>query len=936
MTIKKFCIAVLILCSNIFTITSQSLNSIQVDTKDGLVVHSLGPGVEWAAPRPLVSFKIGEESYTSDKNVRGMEITYSNENYAHGIKGKIFFKNTSSDTIILHNIVPLGESPKNVYITGKGKHGLSRTHLFRPGYAPINVTVPDNAWELGFTSIDLPKGKNITALTRRDRENMQNARRGRFETTIYPGGTVAYNIWIDKYEGDWQEGLRLMFQKRYLYDVEVGTFDDSLIQRDDLKWFRKCFAVNLMMNWDKRFFDYKDGKFHIKEHLEKMKKLMGGYDVYSIWPTWPALGMDQRNQWDMFRDLPGGYDKLREISDLCHSLGTYFFVCYNPWDESTRSEEGHFDGMTTITNWVNIDGFVLDTKGGSSKELQDAADAARPGVMMYSEGMAVPVDMQGIASGRVHNALYYCPMLNLNKFIKPDFAIFRVAEEAREPIQREFNVSFFNGYGTEINNFPPGHFEWSDDQMRYWGKLLRIQRENSENFVQSSYIPLVPTLTDNIYVNKWPKEDKVLYTVYNLQPEGYFDNLFEVEINEEKHFVDIYHHKELKPVDKDGKNYLPVKVDAFNKFELGTNNESTVTTIAEFPHLIDYKLKSDELSFFSKKGDRIRIWAGMPSYEKEYKEYAVTGKTIRLLDEFPDYEGKFIIQAFEGEELLDERVLMIKPGSPRKISLPEITELARKDPKGMVEIPAGIFSCDNYRIGDSFIPYPEDMTEKGEKVQMKCFFMDKYPVTNAQYKEFIDATGYTPDDKTNFLKHWENGKIKAGEENYPVIYVTLEDAQAYAKWAGKRLPTEMEWQYAAQTEKGNDWPWVQKTPVKRVEDFITNTLSVWKLEGIEPDRCNLGDGKLYPVGKYPKGKNLYNLHDLVGCVWQLTSDVYDNTTYRYIMIKGGSYFLPSSSFWYVQGGPRELYFRQYLLRVSPSFERKATVGFRCVVDAYCK
>jgi formylglycine-generating enzyme required for sulfatase activity len=90
---------------------------------------------------------------------------------------------------------------------------------------------------------------------------------------------------------------------------------------------------------------------------------------------------------------------------------------------------------------------------------------------------------------------------------------------------------------------------------------------------------------------------------------------------------------------------------------------------------------------------------------------------------------------------------------------------------------------------------------------------------------------------------------------------------------------------------------------------------------------------MYPAGSFPKGKNPYGLEDLVGSVWQLTNDVYDNTTHRFIMIKGGSYFLPSSSWWYVQGGPRELNYRQYLLRVSPGFERNATIGFRCVKDA---
>lgn len=917
---KRICLGAVFLLGNSF-VQAQSLSTVF-------------PGLKGIPDQPLVSYQIGERTYSSTEKNSNIEITASALPYGYGMKGVIQFKNLSSDTLQLHNVVPLGTSSKHVYITGKGNHGLSRTHLFRPGYAPVNVIVPDNAWELGFSAIDATDGeKNVVALTRRDKSTIKEGKRGRFETTLYPGGTVSYNIWLDYYQGDWREGLRLMFQKRYLYDVEPGTFDDSLLQREDQKWFRSCYAVNLMMNWDTRFFDYKDGKFHVKEHLERMKKLMGGYDVYSIWPTWPALGMDQRNQWDMFRDLPGGYDKLREISDQCHEMDTKFFVCYNPWDESTRSSEGHFDGMTAITKAVNIDGFVLDTKGGSSMELQNAADAARPGVIMYSEGMAVPVDMQGIPSGRVHNALYYCPMLNLNKFIKPDFAIFRVAEEGKEPIRREFNVSFFNGYGTEMNNFGPGHFEFSDDQMRYWGKLLRIQRENREVFLNFDYKPLLPTLKDSIYVNEWPTADKTIYTVYNLRPEGFKGMLFEVTPQEDRHFVDLYAHEELIPAQKDGKWYIPAQVEAFNSYELGTNNESTVSAIAQLPSILDVELKSDELTFSASKGTKICIWAGMPSYEKEPKIYSIKQQTVRLLEEFPKYEGKFIVQLFDNDTLIDERIINIAPGTARMISRNIPTELAAKTPKGMVKIPAGMFCCDNYRIGDSFIAYPEDMTQKGESVKMNAFYMDQFPVTNAQYREFLNASGYQPADKTNFLKHWEHGEIPAGMENYPVIYVTLEDAQAYAAWAGKRLPTEMEWQYAAQTEKGNEWPWVQKNPVRRIEDFITNTLSVWKLEGIEPDRCNLGDGSLYPVGKYPKGKNAYGLQDLVGCVWQLTNDVYDNTSYRYVMVRGGSYFLPSSSFWYIQGGPRELYFRQYLLRVSPSFERKATVGFRCVKDA---
>ena len=73
--------------------------------------------------------------------------------------------------------------------------------------------------------------------------------------------------------------------------------------------------------------------------------------------------------------------------------------------------------------------------------------------------------------------------------------------------------------------------------------------------------------------------------------------------------------------------------------------------------------------------------------------------------------------------------------------------------------------------------------------------------------------------------------------------------------------------------------------------------------------------------------------DLVGNVWQLTNDLYDNGSYYFIIIRGGSYYHPTSSWWYVKGGPQPLNRTQMLLRVSPGFERNATVGFRCVKDA---
>jgi len=894
---------------------------------------------------PLVSFDIsikndlknkqtcttGNESFTDFVGAGKMMVSWKQEDgYKPGLKGLITFTNVSKDTLWLTNVFPIGASDQNVYVTGKGDHWLSRTHLFLPGKKPVNVIVPDNAWELGFSAVEIDSTKGIAALTRRIRESMENATPRRFETEINPGGSVQYVYYADLYSGPWQEGLRLIFQDRMIYDVEPGTFDNSLYEREDLKWIRNTYAATLIMTWDDIYYDYKTGEFGMPEFVNRTRNLYGSDDFIGIWPTWPTLGIDQRNQWDLFRDLPGGTDKIKELKEKINKLGTKLFICYNPWDESTR-EEGHTEGMSDIIKVTDADGVVLDTMGESEKELQDAADSVKKGVVMYSEGMAVPRNMQGIVSGRVHNAIYYPPMLNLNKFIKPEFAIFRVAELFKEPIRREYSLSLFNGYGTEMNIFAPGKPSWTDEQYKYWGHTLRILRENTHNFVASEYTPLIPVSKENIWVNMWPGAEKTIYTIFSIIPEGFDDYLFEVTPKDGFHFVDLWNNEELQPKNINGQWKLKVSADAFPASDLGTNNEGAVGTIAMMPEVLNIKLKSDKLTVDAQKGEQIRVWAGNPEYGKEYLELSAGRHEITLLEHFGRYEGKFVVQLMDDEILLDQRVFEILPGTPRLMTHSESTPTARRTPRGMVEIPAGTFVFKTTH-GDEFIRYPTYRV--GDTIDLQAFYMDKHPVTNIEFKRFLDGSGYKPTDPHNFLKHWENGRIPTGMENHPVVFVSWEDAQAYARWAEKRLPTEIEWQYAAQTPDMREWPWDQKVTVTRNLNSVTNTLTVYELEGIDPKHANLGDGSLYPVGSYPAGANPVGLEDLVGCVWHLTNDIYFSGSYRSIMMKGGSYFKPASSWWYVQGGPRELHYRQQLLRVSQGFERNETVGFRCVKDKW--
>lgn len=876
---------------------------------------------------PMVSFELDQNKYRSDDPLpEGISLSFGEDSLIQSaIYRSVCFKNRGKDTLLLHNVVPLGTEDKLVYLTGKGDHWLSRSHLFLPGRAPLNVILPDNAWELGYSAMKMSGAYSVAALARRNLSTLKNGQRRRFETILYPGGQVTYDCYFVPYQGPWQSGLRTIFQEYKLFDVL--NFDSQLYERDDLKWVQDDYVIHLLMAWDQAI-DKENGVLALDQFLANAERWYGGDDAIGIWPTWPTLGLDERNQFDLYRDLPGGLAHLRELSQQLEKQGSGLFLCYNPWDESTRGED-HLDGLYQIVKATQARGLVLDTRGASSYDLQAAADSARSGVLMYSEGMAVPKDMQGIVSGRVHNALYYPPLLNLNRLIKPDFSVFRVAEIAKEKIRREINLSFFNGHGIEFNLFSPGKPSWVEDQYRYLGQTVSVLRGHSSNFSQKEFTPLIPTRKDHIYVNQWPGKHSIVYTLFSLSPAGYQEPLFEVNPLQDHHFFDLFHYREIETDTLNNKVYAIVDLPGFEARYLGTNNEGAVGGIARYKRLIDLSRSSDELQIRTQRGDSLLLWAGQPAYDKVPLKLSARDTSLFLHENFPNFEGRFVVQLMENQEIIDQRSFQVKAGTPRLISRIENT-LPAEARQGMVRIPSGAFRFKTTH-GDDFISYPT--YNENDVYEMKAFLMDKHPVTNGEFARFLQETRYVPKDKLRFLKHWPEGLLPDSLFQHPVVYISYEDARAYAKWAGKRLPSEIEWQYAAQAGDGRDWPWSKDTQsIYREKERVTSTLTVYQIKGIDSRLCNLGSGQLDPIGAYPAGTNPFGLEDLVGSVWQLTNDIYRSGSYSYIMMKGGSYFNPSSSWWYVQGGPRELHYRQYLLRVSPGFERNATVGFRCVQD----
>lgn len=226
---------------------------------------------------------------------------------------------------------------------------------------------------------------------------------------------------------------------------------------------------------------------------------------------------------------------------------------------------------------------------------------------------------------------------------------------------------------------------------------------------------------------------------------------------------------------------------------------------------------------------------------------------------------------------------------------------------------------------------PPSLSQKN--VFVSSFWIDQTEVTRAEYKKFLDATGYKPPfvseewAKTDW--NWNRTNYPKGTGAHPVVLVSWYDAQEYCRWKGKRLPTEAEWQLAAlgDASEGNHYPWGK--------EYNANVLNHGQIDAPNFDDS---DGFLYtsPVGSFPEGASPYGLLDMFGNAWEYTSDARTanwsdyqfsdskqnqnptaNLPSLYIAVRGGSYFFDFRPF---PGGERHSFLTEI---------RRKTSGFRC-------
>ena len=650
-------------------------------------------------------------------------------------------------------------------------------------------------------------------------------------------------------------------------------YNGSEYDRPELAWTQHVFSQVQLLIWDRTFYNSETGEYTVDRFLADTESRIGPIDAVLIWHVYPNLGVDNRNQFDLLRDLPGGIPALREMVQKFHSRGVRVFFPIIAWDTGTR-EEGTppWVAVSQLLKDIGADGLNFDTLESIPVQFRSASDGIGHSLALEPQ---FDIRDESIAWGNLGwndwvtwegKEYPFVPMVSKSKWLEPRHMI-NVTDRFTRDKTDSLQHAFFNGQGyATLDNLWGFWYGTTPHDAEAILRFTKIERTLAENLRSSNWEPHSPTLQAGIFASRFPAAANALWTVINRNEYESSGEQIRIAHHSGMHYYDLWHGTELTPAIRGSEAVLSFSVEGLG-FGAVLATEQPVSGPVK-----------DLLAFMAQ-----RSRTPLASYSREWK-----------------------------------------PLAQKMVEIPA-TKPATSAPAGMVRIPAADydFQVRGIEIEGGNDPgvdvqYPWEAVGRRfhrHRVHVASFYIDRTPVTNAEFKTFVDATRYHLKDDHNFLRDWKDGSYPEGWDKKPVTWVSIEDARAYAAWAGKRLPHEWEWQLAAQSEDGRIYPWG----------------SEWNSERVPA--ADRGHAMRAPsnVDAFPQGASPSGVLDLEGNVSQWTDEYRDEHT-RAAIVRGGASYRPTGSIWYFPQTDRLDEHQKYLL-LSPGRDRAGSIGFRCVVDA---
>jgi len=668
----------------------------------------------------------------------------------------------------------------------------------------------------------------------------------------------------------WLNGLKAWRNDRRT----LLRYNPAQYERPDLEWTQHVFSQVQLLIWDRSFYDPEKGEYTVDRFLSEIEGRIGPIDAVLIWHVYPNLGVDDRNQFDLLRDLPGGIPGLRHMVEQFHQHGVKVFFPILAWDGGTRDEGvAPWTAMPQLLKEIGADGINFDTLESVPPQFRQASDAI--GHPLALEPQFQPRDESLAWTNLSWNDWVtwegkqypFIPMVSKNKWMEPRHTA-NVTDRFTRDKTDSLQHAFFNGQGyATLENLWGFWYGDTPHDAEAILRCTRIERALGEYLSSPDWEPHAPVIQAGVFASRFPNQNRALWTIVNRNEYNVSGPQITLPHRAGMHYYDLWHGVALTPTITDDKAILSFDLEGLGYGAILATEESPAPP--PLKRLLQFMAERSRRPLFSYS----REWTAVP-----------------------------------------QTLVEVPPTKP-----------ASAPPPGMIRIPEGDFDFQVSGIEieggndpGADVQYPwEDAPRRYHRhsVHVHSFYIDRTPVTNLEFKKFLDATHYHPKDDHNFLRAWHDGNYFEDWDNKPVTWVSIEDARAYAAWSGTRLPHEWEWQYAAQSVDGRSYPWGN--------DWNSQALS-------HPDS---GPAMRPPaaVNDFPSGSSPFGVLDLVGNVSQWTDEYRDPHT-RAAIVRGGASYQPRGSIWYFPQTYRLDEHEKYLL-MAPGRDRAGTIGFRCVVDA---
>ena len=289
-------------------------------------------------------------------------------------------------------------------------------------------------------------------------------------------------------------------------------YDGSQYERPELMWTQSSFIQPQMMIEDRYFYDSVAGKYTVDRYLDDLDKRYGGIDSVLIWHTYPNIGIDNRDQYDLLHDMPGGAQGLRQMIQDFHRRGVRVLFPVMLWDQGTRDPQlPNAVATAKAMAEVGADGINGDTLDGVPRSFRMASDQTGHPIALEPEGGPADEALQVEQPTWGYWKYPFVPIQRY-KWLETRHMV-NVCDRWNRRKTDNLQFAFFNGVGYESweniwgiwNQITPRDAE----ALR---RIARIERAMAPLLISPEWEPHTPTLRYGVFASKFLDEDRTLWT----------------------------------------------------------------------------------------------------------------------------------------------------------------------------------------------------------------------------------------------------------------------------------------------------------------------------------------------------------------------------------------------------------------------------------------